>query len=502
IIEEDSEKLVDMLLAFTDTKLMQAHYPEIMLAWMCAGDPNYTENPFSMKVPESLRVVTINCPVDVEVYDSKGVLVASAKDKVCTVNNGVVGCAVNGDGEIILHLPSDEEYKINIIATGDGEVNVNLGEYNMLHSAVTRVQTYPEIPVKTGDTLVFKAPIVSENEFTDEEQMGSSAEYELFGTDGEKVAPETEKRGNEIESFSVSVGKNNDFGYVTGGGNYVPGNFAKVTAYPISGSEFEGWFVNGELVSSDEEFRFEVSEDTYIEARFTETELYDIKFAVSGKGTVLNVNNSYSKGSEVQLSAIPKEGYVFVGWKATSGKIIGAENPEATFVVGESSATVTAVFKENKKAEVCPECGKELQEGRNHKAGCGIADHFTCDGKDHSSCNNNNNAPVVPSNPGSSSGSSSDSSSDTSSGGGASVPEVSVTYCGNCGRELGEGESHDAPCGMPKHYTCDGNDHSYCGSSSEGDSSGSDSSEEVFYPEIVCKVCGQSYPSNESHICP
>ena len=557
-VAEDTEELMDIVLAFADSKLMQAHYPEIMLAWMRAGDVNYTDRPFTMKVPEMVRVIRVNCPVNVEIYDSKNNLVASAIDRVCTTNNSVVGCAVNENGEIIIHLPSDEEYRVVTTATGDGEVNITVGEYNMARTEVTRVQNYPNIPVKTGDVLTLSVPKISEEEYSDEGTKGSAAEYELIGSDAENIPCTNESTGDDIAYFNVSAVSANEFGFVQGGGSYLVGSFAMLTAKPVAGSEFIGWYIGEEMVSDSAEYRFAVTEDITLEARFTEAKLHKLTFKVSGKGTVLNIDKEYTEGSRIQLSAVAEEGYVFAGWKTTSGEIEDPESENTTITVGNKNAVVTAVFKKAEGAVNCSNCGKELEDGKNHKASCGVSGHYTCDGKEHSAeicgekpeenkteteetvnrCQNCRQPLAAGENHAASCGKSghyycdgtdhskcnSSSSTSVPESSGAEVPEFGGTFCGGCGAELVGSESHPNSCGTLGHCDYDGGDHGYascgyhhncdgqdhgqapCGMPKHYNCDGMDHSwcnTSGSEPEIiVCKVCGETYYAGEDHTCP
>ncbi len=373
------EEVLDVVLAFTNSNVMQAHHQEITLAWVRAGDPNYTDTPYTMAVPETLRTVRVNCPVNVEIYDSEGDLVASMIDKVATTNNAVVGCAMNEDGEIIIHLPADAEYNIVTTATGDGEVNVSLSEYNVVHSSVTRVQNYADIPVELGDVLTLTAPDLIEDEYTDEAQQGSTAEYSLSDNSGEPISCQRESRGSDIAYFGVSVHTNNPFGAVNGGGQYLDGTFARVEAQPVAGGEFIGWYMDGELVSADPAYRFAVTDHIALTAHFGDVPMCALTFGTSGEGTVSNTDYSYSTGSQVQLSAEAAEGYAFDHWETTAGTIEDASAAQTVFIVSDGDAAITAVFKR----KTCPVCGKALENGEPHTAACGEAEHYACDGNDH-----------------------------------------------------------------------------------------------------------------------
>ena len=42
------------------------------------ADPNFSQDPVIWNTPEAMRVVRVNCPVNLEVYDAQGNLVAYA----------------------------------------------------------------------------------------------------------------------------------------------------------------------------------------------------------------------------------------------------------------------------------------------------------------------------------------------------------------------------------------------------------------------------------------
>lgn len=69
--------------------------------------------------------------------------------------------------------------------------------------------------------------------------------------------------------YTVSV--SGDGGSTSGGGTYTDGQNATVTAYPFAGYDFDGWYKNGTLVSSNTSYTFEVSSNVKLEARFIQT---------------------------------------------------------------------------------------------------------------------------------------------------------------------------------------------------------------------------------------
>ena len=73
---------------------------------------------------------------------------------------------------------------------------------------------------------------------------------------------------NQIFNVTVASG-NNDFGTVSGGGQFNYKASCTVTATPLDGFMFTNWTVNGTIVSTDAEYTFDVTGDTDLVANFT-----------------------------------------------------------------------------------------------------------------------------------------------------------------------------------------------------------------------------------------
>lgn len=270
IIVNEPEVLLDAVLSFAGSSPIQAHYPEITLAWLRIEDPNYVADPWTTDIPEVGRVVRIKCPVDIRVYDSQNQLVASVINGVCYSADAAIGCAIEEDGAKILHLPSDEDYQIQVKATGDGVVNYTVSEYNATDSTVTRVLSYFNVDVQTGEQLVGDVPALAKDDYQAEDLQGSDANYRLLTIDGEEVKTPESHRGTTVANHFVTVMANNEHGAVLGGGSYLYGTFAQVEAVPTEQSSFLGWYINGQLVSTDTVYNFAVREDTALIAHFKE----------------------------------------------------------------------------------------------------------------------------------------------------------------------------------------------------------------------------------------
>ncbi|MBQ7850938.1 MAG: hypothetical protein IJ343_14535, partial [Clostridia bacterium] len=389
MLVEDPQSVLNLVMSLSSTNMIQAHYAEVTIAWLRTEDPNFTDKPFDVSVPEAMRIVRVNCPVDLMVYDGEGVLVASVVGGSAASFVEGVGCAVNPDGEMVVYLPSDGAYDVRIIATGDGTVSCAINEFNVVRGRHTFVVSYADVPIQNGDTLTAVIPPIAEEERIDAACSGSTTDYRLVDQGGMSLQPDTVLRGDQVDLYAVRAERNNEYGQVLGGGSYVRDSFAQLEAYPVSGGAFLGWYVDGVLVSTDATYRFAVTGDTTAVAHFGEAEGYQISFRAGEGGSVQNADKVYSPGSIVLLSASADEGFVFDGWSATAGEFFYAEEEQtAWFIVPECSATVTASFA---VAGVrCPGCQKTLPEGENHLHPCGRYMHYTCmpelDAREHLRC--------------------------------------------------------------------------------------------------------------------
>lgn len=62
------------------------------------------------------------------------------------------------------------------------------------------------------------------------------------------------------------------YGSVSGDGEYTKNTYAVLTAEPNAGYAFDGWYENGNLVELNTTYRFKVTNDATLEAKFIEVE--------------------------------------------------------------------------------------------------------------------------------------------------------------------------------------------------------------------------------------
>jgi len=252
-----------------------AHYSEVALCWLMSQDSYYNPNVgdfYDCAVPSS-RVVRINCPVDVKVYrTATGELVAAITgDAAQEIAGSSIYAYVSPDGEKTVVLPSDAEYTVQITATAEGTFNYTISEYCWASRSNSRVLSYRDIPVSEGDVFEGTLPEFTEGELSAGIPNGSSADYVLTGADGGEIGPDDELTGTEAAEavYTVRVTSNVPNGSISGGGSYTYGSFAQVAANPLPDEKFLGWYQGDVLVSGENVYRFAVTQDVELTARFS-----------------------------------------------------------------------------------------------------------------------------------------------------------------------------------------------------------------------------------------
>lgn len=345
----------NLICGIKDGSLLQAHWPEIALAWMRSMDSFYNVSLARFEGNmDQCRIIHINCPVDVVVYDEKGNERARITyNKVSPYSD--LAAYVNDDGEKIVVLPADGHYTIKYTATGQGNLNIGINELDMSDMSTNRVVNYYDIPINSGDVLNSDVPAYNEDELNNgAADSGSTTDYTLKNMEDENIYPSDDIRGSlEDNTYTVDVESNNNFGYVSGGGRYIQGNFAELSAVAYSGSTFEGWYNEaGELVSKDDDYRFAVKDNVRLTAHFTEAAFYEVKINATEGGTVEYESISATAGSKVRLKATPAKGYMLSKWVTDYGTIDESWKETTWLNLAPHTTTVTAVFTTIPESEV------------------------------------------------------------------------------------------------------------------------------------------------------
>ena len=173
-------------------------------------------------------------------------------------------------------------------------------------------------------------------------QVSSSATYTFTVTgDRDHVANFS---GDQPNYYTIGVSASPSAGgNVSGGGSYVEGSTATLTATANTGYTFTNWTKNGTVVSTDATYTItSVNEDANYVANFTlNTYTITVLMNPTNAGVVTGAN-TYNHGATVRLTASAGDGYEFIGW--TEGGEDVSENPVYTFTA-TADRTLVANFE-------------------------------------------------------------------------------------------------------------------------------------------------------------
>jgi len=247
-------------LALNHESIIQGHFPEVALAWMQSLDANYYQASGSTG---KYRVIHINCPVDVTVYDSAGAKIGEIINNIpVDLGDNSVLTLVDKDGQKKAYLATDEEYTVKLKAVADGHMTYSVSEYDQNECGYTRKVSYNNLEIKKDD--VFESKVENLEQIPD-------AVYSLSNSEGQILNPSEDLAGEDIADYTVNL-QATVGGKTMGEGTRMHGEFAQVIAIANEGYRFVGWYRSNNKISTEETYRFAVTEDVSLEARFESTE--------------------------------------------------------------------------------------------------------------------------------------------------------------------------------------------------------------------------------------
>ncbi len=131
-------------------------------------------------------------------------------------------------------------------------------------------------------------------------------------------------------------------GTVTGGGSYVEGTEASITAMANAGYRFDGWSGSGIADTNAASTTVTVDAAKTVTANFVKTWELTLLASPSGGGA-LTGGGTFDDGESANISVMPHAAYRFLGW---SGDGVGDSAATSTTVTMSADRTVTANFSQ------------------------------------------------------------------------------------------------------------------------------------------------------------
>ena len=151
----------------------------------------------------------------------------------------------------------------------------------------------------------------------------------------------------QLESYAINVSANpSEGGTVNGGSTYTYGESCTVTATANEGFDFVNWTENGEEVSNEAAYTFNVTGGRTLVANF-EAQTYEVKVSIDPiEAATVSGEGSYHYGEEVTLTLSRNEDYLFVNW-TEDGEVVSEEMIYVFTITSDRNLVANFIYTES-----------------------------------------------------------------------------------------------------------------------------------------------------------
>ena len=316
---------------FTDFEM--AHCMETY----CAYTSSLTSSQLTecLKKPEDRRKGykgTVNCPVDVEVYDKEtgelvGRIVNNVIDEAVAAKENSIVMDVDGDSKSFW-LPSNGDYKVVLIGNDNGTMDYTVAAIDSNTGETERINFY-DVIIKDGAKFTSN---IDSKDFV-------LSEHELETEDGKKLASDEYIPDDQKAQVTVTVNVQGD-GSASEPAKYTKGDYVSLYAYPGMGYYFAGWYENGGLIRNGDNLTFVAKADRDVMAVFepikTKISINTPSVTTVSYGFTLNLHANVTDLPEGAKVVWSMDGSGFELSPSADGMTCGAKS------VSKGSATITA----------------------------------------------------------------------------------------------------------------------------------------------------------------
>lgn len=307
----------------------RAHYAELCLSCLDA----LSDATIVQSSKTKYKKIAVNCPIDVTVYDADNNSVAEIKNDKVTDNEEGLEAYIDENGQKIVCIPEDADYKVDLKATDNGTMTYTVMDQNLETNECSQVKSYVDIPIKKGE--VYKSTFETDTE--------SSTET-LENVSGDEVKPSIKKGVSEDIKKQVNVTAQSG-GSVAGGGSYTISEYAKVTAEPETNYTFAGWYENNILISKEKEYRFCVQNNRSLSAHFSKNANQETQ--KPSNSTTKPSGNTTKAPAIKPFKATGKPKQIAAGKKVNLKAEIGLPDSITKQLIWKSSNTKVAIVNAN-----------------------------------------------------------------------------------------------------------------------------------------------------------
>ena len=316
---------------FTDFEM--AHCMETY----CAYTSSLTSSQLTecLKKPEDRRKGykgTVNCPVDVEIYDKEtgelvGRIVNNVIDETVAAKENSIVMDVDGDSKSFW-LPSNGDYKVVLIGNDNGTMDYTVAAIDSNTDETERINFY-DVIIKDGAKFTGN---IDSKDFV-------LSEHELETEDGKKLASDEYIPDDQKAQVTVTVNVQGD-GSASESAKYTKGDYVSLYAYPGMGYYFAGWYENGGLIRNGDNLTFVAKADRDVMAVFE-----PIKTKISiNTPSVTTVSYGFTLNLHANVTDLPEGARVVWSMDGSGFELIPSADGMTCGVksVSKGSATITA----------------------------------------------------------------------------------------------------------------------------------------------------------------
>ncbi len=281
-------------------KFEQAHQMETY----CAYVNSLTES--QVKQDRKGYENTVNCPVDIEVYDNVtnelvGRITDNTIDETVAAGENAIVMDVEGDSKCFW-LPSNGDYRVVLNGNDEGKMDYTVAEINSDLGEIKRINFF-DVEIENNVSM--------EGSFDSEET--ELEKYDLTHEDIGVIEPTeviTDKQIRDITIVTVAEGNGiADSKIIVTSGDYVT-----VSAYAGEDGHFLGWYEDGVLVSNDIDYSFVAKKDKTLVAKFTKDYVYTLSIQ---KPSRTEIRNKDGIMLHANVEGAPAGSYVV--WTSSNG---------------------------------------------------------------------------------------------------------------------------------------------------------------------------------------
>ncbi|MBR0508682.1 MAG: caspase family protein [Clostridia bacterium] len=210
---------------------------------------------YQIDPPRTTFKHVLNCPVNVNVYDNAtGKLLGQIINNKIRKNTDVLKMTVVGYEKSFFTL-SDADYRIELIGYDTGTMDYTVSEIDGALGEIQRVNYY-DLPLTPGSSY----------EGVLDPETFELENYTLSSGDS-IIAPAEFMPVEDIRNEQITVQAEGD-GKVSASVTAVRGDYVTVQAERTVCSEFQGWYIDGTLITDHKDYRFPVISSVTMTAKF------------------------------------------------------------------------------------------------------------------------------------------------------------------------------------------------------------------------------------------